>query len=95
MNQIVRRSGVVCAEVDGEVVALNIERGVCYGLDSIGSCVWGLIEQPISFHALCAALIARYRVEPAICARDVGDLLRELEVEDLVDLGPASAPSAS
>ena len=95
MDPIARRAGVVCAEVDGEVVALNIERGVCYGLDPIGSDIWALIEQPMTFNALCAALEARYRVDHATCERDVGDLLRELQAEDLVALGPAPAPSAS
>ena len=93
MNQIVRRSGVVCAKVDGEVVALNIERGVCYGLDPIGSDFWAMIEQPMSFNALCAALEARYRVDHATCARDVGDLLRELSAEGLVTLDPAPPPA--
>ena len=95
MDHVTRRAGVVCAEVDGEVVALNIERGVCYGLDPIGSYIWNLIEQPISFLALCAALIARYRVGSAVCERDVGDLLRELQTEGLVAVGRPPALSAS
>ena len=74
-------------------MALNIERGVCYGLDPIGSDIWTLIEQPISFRALCTAVEARYRVDHATCERDVGDLLRELCGEGLVILHPAPPPA--
>jgi len=62
-------------------------------LDPIGSDIWAMIEQPMSFNALCAALEARYRVDHATCARDVGDLLRELSAEGLVTLDPAPPPA--
>ena len=43
---VARASGFIEAEIDNEVVALNIETGTCYGLNRVGSRVWGLIETP-------------------------------------------------
>ena len=40
---VTRIGGVLEAEVDGEVVALDIEKGTCYGLNKVGSRVWRLI----------------------------------------------------
>ena len=94
LSLVARCAGVICAQIDGEFVALNVEKGVCYGLDPIGSHIWTLIEQPISFNTLCAALEARYRVDHATCERDVGDLLRDLRSEGLVTLDPAPSPAS-
>ena len=40
------KDGAVSAEIDGEVVALDVNTGICYGLDPIGSNIWRLLETP-------------------------------------------------
>lgn len=85
-----RGEGVICASVDGEVVALNIEKGVCYGLDAIGSAVWDLLAEPRTLSELCAALTARYRVDAETCRRDVAALLSDLGDEGLAVFLPAA-----
>ena len=90
-DRVRRRDGFLSAEIDGEVVALNAEKGICYGLDTIGSVIWAMIEKPVSIGDLCARLTARYRVDPATCARDVIDWLEDLRREGMI----ASAPDAA
>ena len=83
---IVLNGGLVEAEVDGEVVALSIEHGTCYGLNRVGSRIWKLIEKPIRISELCAALLAEYKVEPDVCEREVLDLLEQLRAEGMISL---------
>jgi hypothetical protein len=87
---VARGSGLIEAEVDGEVVALHIDKGMCYGLNKTGSRIWRMIAQPIRIDAVCAGLIAECQVDAATCARDVLDLLEELRAEGLIEVREGS-----
>jgi hypothetical protein len=89
-----REVRVLSAEIDGEVVALDVARGVCFGLDAIGARVWALIEAPTPVAAVCAALIREYEVNAETCRRDVLDLLAELRAEGLITV-QRPAPAAA
>lgn len=84
-----RRSGLVEAEVDGELIGLHIDNGVCYGFNATATRVWALLERPLSLAALCERLRSEFEVEPEECAETVLALLRELEAEGLVEPAPA------
>ena len=84
-KSIVKRSdGFIHAEVDHEVVALNIDRGTCYGLNPVGSRIWKIIENPVTIDDICSRLMAEYDVDAATCERQVLDLLEELRSEGLI-----------
>ena len=75
---VVRGKGLIEAEVDGELVALHIDKGICYGLNKVGSRVWQLIENPAKIGDVCAALTSEFDGDAATCEREVLDLLEEL-----------------
>ena len=79
-----RGPDITDAEVDDEIVALNIDRGTCYGLNSVGSQIWRLVVGPIGVDDICACLLKKYRVDPSRCEREVLELLNELESEGLI-----------
>ena len=81
---VVRRDGLVQAEIDGEVVTMSIEHGTCYGLNQVGSRIWNLLEKPTRIDVLCETLLSEYRVDPDVCERQVLDLLEELRTEGLI-----------
>jgi hypothetical protein len=81
---VARRDGFIDAEIDSEVVALNIETGTCYGLNKVGSRIWHLMAKAISVKEICATLIAEYDVDSDVCEREVLDLLQELQAEGLI-----------
>lgn len=91
-DQVRRGEGVLCAAIDGEIVALNADRGICYGLDPIASSIWNMLEHATLVGDLCSRLTARYRVEPSVCERDVLDLLHELRDEGLIVVSAAPPP---
>ena len=78
------RDDLIQSEIDGEIVALSIEQGTCYGMNQVCSHIWTLLAKPTRICDLCAALLAAYRVDPDVCERQVLDLLEELRAEGLV-----------
>jgi hypothetical protein len=78
------RDGLVEAVVDDEIVALNVEKGTCYGLNRVSSHIWNLLAKPTRICDLCGALVAAYAVDTDVCERQVLDLLEELRAEGLV-----------
>jgi hypothetical protein len=81
---VARRDRVIAAEVDHEIVALNIDDGMCYGLNRVGSRIWNLLAQPIRIADLCVTLLTEYRVDPEDCEQQVLALLEQLRIENLI-----------
>lgn len=71
---------VVCAELADETVLLNIETGIYFGLDHVGTHIWRLLAEGREEEEILAALEAEYEVEPVQLRADVAaflDLLME------------------
>jgi Coenzyme PQQ synthesis protein D (PqqD) len=81
---VARRNDLVEAEINDEILALSIEHGVCYGMNSVASHIWKLLAKPTRICDLCTTLLAAYRVDPGACERQVLDLLEELRTEGLL-----------
>ncbi len=75
---------IVASDIDDEVVMMSVEKGQYYGLDSIGSRVWKLIEKPIKVSELIAALILKYDVDRETCTRDVLAFLEKLHEDGIL-----------
>ena len=83
-DRVGRDGEALCAEIDGEIVALNVAKGVCYGFDAISSHIWALIEPSMRIDKLCDLLMRRYAVDRPTCERQVIDLLEDLRSEGLL-----------
>jgi hypothetical protein len=81
----VRAAGFAEAEVDGEVVALSIDKGICYGLNNVGSRIWRELTVPVSIRDICGRLLCDYRIDQVTCEQEVLALLEELRAEGLVE----------
>ena len=83
-TRLIRTQNVLDSEVDGEVIALDVERGQCYGLNAAGSSIWRLLEAETSPARICEALAEEFDVEQADCESDVLALLADLHAEGLI-----------
>lgn len=91
---IVARTGApIEAEVDGELVALDVESGTCYGLNPTATRIWRLLDQPMPLGQLLDALTKAYDVQREQCREEVMALLRELEADRLVELRDPPHPA--
>ena len=86
-----RRSGLIQAEVDDELVALHIDQGACYGFNPTATRIWSMIEAPRRSTELRDELLRDYDVEPAACEQQLMALLGQLEQDGLVELKPVEA----
>ena len=75
---------VICAELDGEMVLLNINSGVYFGLDEIGSDIWKLLTDGADADAIVAALLENYDVERDELQGDVAAFIRQLTAKGLL-----------
>ena len=87
-----RREGFIEADVEGELVGLDVESGTCYGFNSTATRVWALLEEPKRVSELKDALLAEYDVEPETCEAQLTDLLKTLEADGLVELRREPGP---
>jgi hypothetical protein len=86
-----RAGGLIEAEVDGELIGLEVDRGLCYGFNGTATRIWALIESPMRFSELQARLLEEYDVDPETCARELQALLDELSKDGLVAMEPIEA----
>lgn len=85
-----RRAELIETEVDGELVALHIDNGTCYGFNGTATRIWGLIEQPRRLSELREDLVREFDVDLETCERQLRELLKELEADGLVELAAAA-----
>ena len=75
----------VSSNMAGEVVILNHDKGMYYGLSEVGALVWSALEGgPKSFEELCELVMADYEIDRANCEEDISALLTDLIKEKLV-----------
>ncbi len=82
--RIIRCDELLEADVNGEIVALHIEKGQCYGMNGVASRIWALLAEPTSPDQICAKLAEEYDVDPSTCRADVMSLLDDLRSEGLI-----------
>jgi hypothetical protein len=81
---VVRVAGLCAGELDGEAVLMSVDQGRYYGMDPIGTRIWGLIENPVAVSDICDQLRKEYKVTPEDCERDVLTFLNELAEANLL-----------
>ena len=87
MAQRYRRSNqALHSEIAGDVVALHIDRGECFGMENVTAEVWRLLAEPNDLAGICAALTDLYDVDDARCRAEVGQLLSEMADAGLIEV---------
>jgi hypothetical protein len=79
------RQGVIAKMVGTEMVLLDYDRGIYYGLNPVGARVWQLLADGWSIDEVIARLTDEYDVARATLEADVDALLRDLQAKELVD----------
>ena len=84
-GRFVRRSDdLLTTTVDGDLIGMSIERGVCYGFNAVATRSWELLAEPHSLDGLCTALVAEFEVTETECREQVEEFLHELRHEGLI-----------
>lgn len=75
---------VVFRQLEDGAVLLDLESGVYFGLDEVGTRVWTLLLERGTPAAVCDAMLGEFEVEPEVLAGDVLRLVGELQQNGLV-----------
>ena len=75
---------IVHEEVEGQVVAIDFEPGVYYGLAGVAADVWGAIGEGVRVDALLDAAGRRYPDAPATVSDEIGQFLDQLDERELI-----------
>jgi hypothetical protein len=82
---IVTARDQVSCDIGGEIAILHLTSGIYYGLNSVGSRVWELIQEPRPFGELEQVLREEYEVAPERLSSDLRELLEKLASAGLVE----------
>lgn len=84
--------GILSHNLQGEEVILNLNTGVYFGLDPIGTRIWHLIHEHQSLRKVLDRLLEEYDVAEAPCAQDLLNLVVQMRKKGLVEIGDGPAP---
>jgi hypothetical protein len=79
---------VVFRELEGEAVLLNLESGIYFGLDVVGTRIWQLIEQYGALTAVVDHIVREFDVDRSEATTDLLELVGELTRRGLVEMEP-------
>ena len=85
-TEIVRNNEPLQADVDGEIVMASLEQGNYYGLGSVGSRIWELLEKPTTQAELIRRLQDEYEVDQETCEKDTQKFLADLLEHNLLTI---------
>ena len=74
----------VFRELDGEAVILQLDAGMYFGLDPVGTRLWQLIEAHGELRPVLQAAAAEFDVAPDVLEHDLIDLVSGLAEKQLV-----------
>ncbi|MEK6373613.1 MAG: PqqD family protein [Acidobacteriota bacterium] len=78
------RDGVIAKMIGNEMVLLDYDRGIYYGLNPVGARVWQLLSEGEALERILERLADEYEVSREALESDVAALLLELEAKELV-----------
>ncbi|MFV0309339.1 MAG: PqqD family protein [Desertimonas sp.] len=72
------------ADVDDECVLIHRSSGTYFGLDRVGSEIWGMLAAGMDPAAITIELVDRYHVDSERVRRDVDSLVTDLLAAELI-----------
>lgn len=85
LSTIVERNHEIdAANLDGEKVIMDLEKGQYFMLNEVSGHIWELMKTPISMEAIITSLMNEYEVEREVCESSVTDLLHNMYHANLV-----------
>ncbi len=77
---------VIFRELDGEAVVLNLDIGIYFGLDAVGTRIWRLLEEHKSLRLVIDTLVDEYDAAPDRLQRDLLAFIERLDGKGLLTL---------
>jgi len=85
-TKIVGNTSVVFNEMDGEIIMMSIDKGEFYGINSLGSRIWQMLETPKAVSEVCDALLPDFDVTREQCEKDILFFLNRLAEKEVIKI---------
>ena len=86
------RDGVLSRDLQGELVILDLNTGLYFGLDPVGTRIWYLLQDHQSLQKALDALVEEYEVTESGCAQDLLDFVAKMLERGLVEVSNRAVP---
>jgi hypothetical protein len=83
-SKVMVAEGLATADLGEEVVILQFDSGVYFGLNEVGARIWQLLQEPKSVSEIEEALVAEYDIDRESCSLDLVELLQQLTDQKLI-----------
>ncbi len=83
-DSVVVEPGILFRYVDDETVLLNVDTGLYFGLDAVGTRMWQLIVEHRTLQRVFDAVLEEYAVAPSQLEHDLLTLATELHKKGLI-----------
>lgn len=77
---------VLFREIDGEAMLLNLDSGIYFGLDSVGTKIWNLMTEGKPLETIAQSISSEYDVSENRCRTDLFELAEALRKHGLVEV---------
>ena len=77
---------ILCRQFDGESVLLNIQTGVYFGLDPMGTSIWSLLQKKKKLGEIFDSILKEYDVEEKPCRDDLFKFVSLLSKNELIKI---------
>lgn len=82
-----RNPTTATAQIDGQLVALDVQAGICFGLNEVATQIWQMLDQHSDVPSICDALLCLYDIDRETCEAQTLALLHELADIGLIARG--------
>lgn len=89
-NNITVSDEVLSQEVSGETVLLDLKSENYFGLDTVGTRIWQLLQQHKNLQQVVDIMLDEYDVEEKQLEKDLNELLDKLIEAELITLEPTT-----
>lgn len=84
-EMVSRREDVIACNLMEETVLLDLQSGVYFGLDPVGTRIWAMMGSPRRINDICGDLLQEFDVDARTCESSVRQFVTELAGKHLVE----------
>ena len=87
LNDTVRKlEAVISADLDETTVMMDIEKGQYYSLNTVGTRIWEMLDEPIIVSTICERLRANFEVSTEKCQHEALSYLTHLLELSIIEI---------
>ena len=79
-----RAEGIDAADLNGEKVMMNLDKGQYYALNQVGGRIWEIIERPSTVREIIDILLKEYEIDAEPCEQAVISFIGRMTDEALI-----------